>query len=501
MITQETRARILRLHHVEGWTFATIAIELAVHHSTVRRVLAESGVPEALHSPRPSKVDAFVPMILETLEKHPKLCASRLYWMVRERGYDGQPDHFRHIIARLRPRRASEAFLRLRTLPGEQAQIDWAHFGYVQVGRATRKLYGFVVVLSWSRRIFLRFGFDIGMAGFVRGHVEAFEVFGGVIRVALYDNLKSAVLERVGDAIRFHPELLELASHYRFEPRPVAVARGNQKGRVERAIQYIRHAFFAARDFTSIDDLNAQADAWCEGQASDRPCPGEPKTTVRMAFAHERSLLRALPEHPYISDECKDVSVGKTPYVRFDLNDYSVPHDLVQRQLVVRATTQRVRILDGVNVVADHARSFDRGEQVEDPAHIQRLHEHKQKAHLHNGQHRLLLAVPNCQELLVKLGKRGANLGSAVAAMLRLVDHYGAAEVQLAVGEVLLSDAPHPGSVRQILEASRHKRGLPQPVAIVLGPNARVVTVRPHALSDYDTLATNLATTKEFPDE
>jgi transposase len=89
----------------------------------------------------------------------------------------------------------------------------------------------------------------------------------------LYDNLKSAVLERQGDAIRFHPTLLAFAAHYRFEPRPVAIARGNEKGRVERAIRYVRDNFFAARTWRDLDDLNAQAEAWCLGQAADRPCP------------------------------------------------------------------------------------------------------------------------------------------------------------------------------------------------------------------------------------
>lgn len=497
MISQETRARILRLYHVERWSFATIARELAVHHSTVRRVLAETGVPEALHSPRPSKIDPFVPMILETLEKHPKLRASRLYAMARERGYDGQPDHFRHFVARLRPRRPSEAFLRLRTLPGEQGQVDWAHFGQLEVGRARRKLYGFVVVLSWSRQIFLRFGFDIGMAGFVRGHVEAFAAFNGVPRVLLYDNLKSAVLERVGDAVRFHPELLALSGHYLYEPRPVAVARGNEKGRVERAIQYIRHAFFAARTFTDIDDLNAQADAWCLGQASDRPCPGERSTTVRMAFAHEQPLLRALPAEPYLSDEVVPVAVGKTPYIRFDLNDYSVPHDLVQRQLVVRATTLTVRILNGADVVAEHDRTFDRGQQIEEPSHIQSLVDHKRQARLHRSQDRLVHAVPQVSELLVRLGHQaGANLGSAVAAFTRLLDSYGATELQAAVAQVLLSPSPHPGAVRQILEKRRHKRGLAQPVTMVLPERIQGVTVRPHALANYDSL-----TKKETSDE
>ena len=81
------------------------------------------------------------------------------------------------------------------------------------------------------------------MDSFLRGHVLAFAAFGGVARVLLYDNLKSAVLERVGDAIRFHPDLLAFAAAHRYEPRPVAVARGNEKGRVERSIRYIRDNF------------------------------------------------------------------------------------------------------------------------------------------------------------------------------------------------------------------------------------------------------------------
>ena len=87
----------------------------------------------------------------------------------------------------------------------------------------------FVIVLSFSRRIFLRFFLDAKMANFLRGHEAAFQAWGGLARTLLYDNLKSAVLERQGDAIRFHPTLLEFAAHYRFEPRPVAVARGNEK--------------------------------------------------------------------------------------------------------------------------------------------------------------------------------------------------------------------------------------------------------------------------------
>lgn len=165
--------------------------------------------------------------------------------------------------------------------------MDWGHFGHLQIGRARRPLMAFVMVLSYSRAIYLRFFLDARMESFLRGHVGAFETWGALPRVLLYDNLKSAVLERQGDAIRFHPTLLAFAAHYRFEPRPVAVARGNEKGRVERAIRYVRESFFAARSFSDLDDLNAQAERWCQHQAAERPCPEDDSMNVREALASE----------------------------------------------------------------------------------------------------------------------------------------------------------------------------------------------------------------------
>ena len=155
---------------------------------------------------------------------------------------------------------------------------------------------------------------------------------GPEFRVLLYDNLKSAVLERRDDAVRFNPTLIAFAGHYRFEPRPVAVARGNEKGRVERSIRYIRDSFFAARRFKDLGDLNAQADAWRLGLASDRLCPGS-DISVREAFTREAASLLPLPHNPFPWPAQVAVAIGKTPYARFDLNDYSVPHAHVRRTL------------------------------------------------------------------------------------------------------------------------------------------------------------------------
>jgi transposase len=203
LISKEIEAEIVRLYHGEKWPIGTIAGQLGLHHTTVQRVLRHTGVGLKTVAPRPAMVDPFVPFIVEQLEKYPTLRASRLFVMIQERGYRGGPDHFRRVVGRLRPKKPAEAFQRLRTLPGEQGQVDWAHFGKLQVGRALRPLWAFVVVLSYSRRLFLRFFPGASMPFFVRGHVEAFAEFGGVPRVLLYDNLKSAVLERRGDAIHF----------------------------------------------------------------------------------------------------------------------------------------------------------------------------------------------------------------------------------------------------------------------------------------------------------
>jgi transposase len=212
-IRPDLEAQILRYYHVERWRIGTIARQLQVHHGTVRRVLAQAGLPRIGAPARGSRIDPYLPFILATLEKFPTLTASRLYAMVRERGYRGGPDHFRHLLACHRPRRPAEAYLRLASLPGEQAQVDWGHFGHLTIGRARRPLMAFVMVLSWSRQIFLRFFLDARMENLLRGHVAAFEAFNGCARVLLYDNLKSAVLERHDDAIRFHPTLRTAGRH------------------------------------------------------------------------------------------------------------------------------------------------------------------------------------------------------------------------------------------------------------------------------------------------
>ena len=492
-VSKEMEAHILRLYHAEKWPVGTISSQLDIHHSVVQRVLQQDGMAANKLVMRRSMADPFVPFIQDVLKKYPKLTSSRLHEMVKERGYRGADRHFRSIVARYRPGPTAEAYFRLRTLPGEQGQVDWGHFGRIKFGNAERQLMAFVVTLSWSRQIFLRFYPGCSMPYFLRGHVDAFEFFSKLPRKLLYDNLKSAVLERVGNAILFNPTMLELAAHYRFEPIPVAVARGNQKGRVEKSIRYVRDSFFAAREWKDLDDLNEQALKWCLGLTADRKCVEDPSMTVREAFELEKENLLSLPGNPFPAYDRAEVRIGKTPYARFDLNDYSVPHTFVKKTLSVVADMKIVRILDGAREVASHQRCWERGGQIENPAHVKELEERKKEASQHRGMDRLRHAAPSSKDMLKIAAERGNNLGGLTSGLLKLLDLYGPAEVELAIQEALQSESVHLSAVRLVLERRRREKNLPPPVEIVVrdDPRIRDLVVIPHSLSTYDVLHTN----------
>jgi len=489
MISKEREADILRLYYAEKWRVGSISRQLGVHKSVVRRVIAQESSPRALVT-RKRMVDPFVPFITETLEKYPTLTAIRLFEMVKLRGYAGQASQFRAIITELRKRRSAEPFFRLKTIPGEQAQVDWAHFGRFQCGKASRPLMAFVVVLSYSRAVFVRFFLSQNMSHFLYGHQLAFEWFGGVSRVCLYDNLKSVVLERTGNAIRFNSQFSQYAGHCRFEPRPVAVARGNEKGRVERAIQYIRTGFFAARKFTNLEDLNRQALTWCETSALDRRWRDDESRTVREVFAEERTQLLALPDNPYPCDERREVCVGKTPYVRFDLNDYSVPVSYVRRTVTVLASVTTLRVTDGVCVIATHSRSYGRGETIENAEHLAELKRLKIQAGQHRRTYILQEVAPSSTELLRQVAERNQSLHNATAQLKDLLDTYGPNLLEAAIAEALVHDAPHPHAVRHILERMRQEQGKPPALALSLpdDPRLQSLALKPNSLTAYDNL-------------
>jgi transposase len=485
MIPPETRAQIRRFFYAEHWKIGTIARELNVHPDAVRNAIEAERFKSA-QPMRGSITDPYLGFIQQTLESHPRLRATRVYAMVRDRGYIGGIGQLRRAVARLRPH-PREAFLQLQTFPGEQGQVDWAHFGHVMVGRAKRALSCFVMTLSYSRALYLEFFFDQTMENFLRGHVHAFAFFQGQPRVILYDNLKSAVLERRGNHIDFHPRLIELSAHYHFAPRPCQPRAGNQKGRVERAIRYVRDSFWAGRSFTTLAECNRQAWLWRDQIAHPRPWPGGDSVSVAGAFDQERPRLLPHAAHPFPMERIETVRSAKTIYVRFDLNQYSIPPNAVGRQLTLAASDTAVRVLDGPVEIARHCRSYDRGQTVLDPAHQDAVLATKRKARDATPAGRLEQLVPESQTLLDQSFAQGESPAREAARLTKLLDEYGATALRRAINEALERSTPRADSVAFLLR--RQPRSMPLALDLSRHPQAQTVDVRPHDLETYDELA------------
>jgi transposase len=497
MITPEQHAEIRRLYFGEHWTIGTIAAGLGVHHDTVRAAIGHDTPTVRRGTCRASILDPYLPFIRDTLAQYPRLRATRLFEMVRTRGYPGSVVQLRRIVRLIRPTATATVYRRLTTLMGEEAQVDWGAFGSIRIGHGIRPLSGFVMVLSYSRALFALFTLDQTLESFLRGHVEAFQAFHGVARTLVYDNLRTAVLERMGSAIRFHPRLLELAGHYHFAPRPCTPGRANEKGKIERQIHYLRQAFFAARAFGDVDDLNAQFRRWRDDRAHQRPHPEQPDRTVAEVFAHEQPRLLPLPAHPFESDVMRTVVSGKTPYVRFDRNSYSIPHPHVRRPLTLLASATTIRILAGTEEIARHARSYDTGQTIEQEAHVTGLVAATRHANPSSARDRLRLAVPAIATLLDRLAARGESLRVHTARLLALLDDYGSQELAAAVTRALERDALGAGAIAHILETRRRQRGHKPPIPLALPdrPGVRDLDVTPHRLETYDAL------TRSDPDD
>jgi transposase len=495
MISTELIAKIRRLFYVEHWKIGTIATQLDLHPDTVRNAIESHRFNlNRASASRATLTDPYLEFIRDTLRQYPRLRATRLYQMLHQRGYTGSVVQLRRVVSSLRPMK-QEAFLRLTMFPGEQAQADWAHFGPIRIGSATRKLSCFVITLSYSRALWVEFFLDQSIENLLLGHVHAFQDWGGVPRSILYDNMKSVVAERRGDAVHFHPRLLELCAHYLFDARPCRPARGNEKGRVERAIQYIRHSFFAARSFASPADLNRQALIWRDEIAHQRPWPGDDSRRVIDALSEEKPRLLALPVNAFETDLLKPIRSDKTIYVCFDQNHYSIPPEAVGRQLTLAANPEFLRLLDGPNEIARHRRSYGRHERIDDPAHIAALVEDKRKALGATTGGRLTGAVPRAAEFLDAAFERGEAMGRLSKKLIELLDDYGAAELRAAIEEALERQTPRAASVALILEQRRRKsaRKLP-PVDFSHHPHLQhlaELSVPIQQLEVYDELTDN----------
>jgi transposase len=490
MISPETRAEIFRLYKVEHFSITKIAKLTHVHHSTVRNVIDNQGRIATTARPRGSILDAYVGIIQQKLDEYPDICAKTIWLMLKDRGFGGSEQTVRARVQLMRGPRIKRAYMPVTVFPGDEAQVDWAHFGSLTVGKTVRKLSLFVMVLSYSRAIFAKFFFDQTLDSFLAGHVEAFQYFGGVPRALRYDNLKAAVAERYGQTIRYNAQLLQMAAHYGFKPSACNPYSGHEKGRVERSVRYIREGFFIGKQLTTIEKLNTALTDWLGSVAQNRAWVDDRRKTVFEIFDEERPRLISLPGEPFCVHLEKPVRSGKIPFIRFDKNDYSIPYQLVGQPLSLIADHQTITIARAGEVVARHTRSFSGGEKILTQEHFSGLTEHRPGAETVAARCYFAEMIPEAAALFSLMVERGTGIGPATAKMFNLLRTYGKPVLTEAIKQAIERSHAEPNYLAQACEHLSRRRMTPAilPIELTPGIPGADLEVKPHDVSSYDTL-------------
>lgn len=297
---------LLREYLAEGLSKTELAEKLGISRATIYHWIGTGQLDRDLddervrYKPRPPverKIDPYRDVIQSRLEKFPKLSAVRLFEEIRKAGYTGGYTLVKNFVRSIRPSPRAEPVQRFETPPGHQAQVDFAQFR-LPWGRR----YALLVVLGYSRLLWLRFFERQTMEVLFSGLEEAFRMFGGVPREILFDQMRAVVVADhrfEGGELMTNPEFSRFAHHWQFRPRACRPYRAQTKGKVERPIRYVRGHFFYGREFINDDDLNAQAAQWLKQSANVRHHRTIQERPLDRFERDERSMLQPLALRPY----------------------------------------------------------------------------------------------------------------------------------------------------------------------------------------------------------
>ena len=376
----EIRRRVL----ADGLSGRAACREYQIHWKTLRKILDNPEPPgyRRTKPKRPSILDALLPVVHQILEddrKAPKKrrhTAKRIFDRLRaEHGYPGGLTLVKDAVRAWRLRTAG-VFVPLAHPPGH-AQVDFGHAEVTLDGLPT-KVAVFVMTLPYCDAIFACTFPRECTEAFLEGHVRAFEFFGGVPRRISYDNSRIAVARITGPRDRkLTDEFLRLKSHHLFEDHFCLVRRPNEKGHVETLVGFARRNFLVPVPAVhgGLEGLNARLEADC-GEDLSRRLRGKPATKAGL-LAEERAAMLPLPPEAFLAARVERPRADSLSLVRFDTNDYSVPTAYAHRELTAVGTVDRLRIVAGDRVVAEHRRCWGRERVTYDPIHYLALLERK----------------------------------------------------------------------------------------------------------------------------
>jgi transposase len=474
VIDYETFAKIHDCRERQGLTIAQTARALGLDPRTVATWVARSRFEPRRSRPRGSVLDPFKPRITRLLDTHP-YSAQQIFQRLREDGYRGGVTILRDYVRRIRPTKRP-VYLKLDFAPGECAQVDWGAYGTVAVGNTRRRLSFFVVVLAFSRQMYVEFTVSQTMEHFLACHEHAFAAFGGVPAKIMVDNLKSAVLQRLaGAAPVFNPRYLDFARHHGFAIEACNVARGNEKGRVESGVGYVKKNFLHGLELADFRTVHAAAQVWLDTIANVRIHGATQQRPVDL-LAQERAHLAALNPHPYDLAHTSTSVASSQFRITLDTNQHSVPAAYAHRRLTVKAYPDRVCLYFDNQLIARHTRRYGRHEDIEDPDHAKGLIAQRSRAREQRLMMHFLALSPDAQAYYDGLEQRRLNARHHVRKILALAEIYAADAVARAISDGLAFQAFSAEYITNILET--RARALPEPGPLQL--------TRRHDLLDID---------------
>ena len=484
MIDYALFCKIKHLKEHEGLTGTQIAAELALDPRTVDKWINQEQFVPRKTTPRPSKLDPFKKDIIRMLEAHP-YSAAQILQRISEQGFDGRYSIVKDYVRKVRPPRF-QAFLTLSFAPGECAQVDWGSYGSVNVGNTRRRLSFFVMVLCYSRMMYVEFTVSQTMEHFLACHRNAFGFFGLVPQKIMVDNLKSAVLKRiVGQAPVFNPKYLDFANHHGFNIAACNVGRGNEKGRVENAVGYVKKNFLAGLDIPDFSAIEPAARHWLQTVANVRIHGVTRKKPVEL-FEKERSYLCPLPSNPFdIATVCQ-VRASSQFRIILDTNRYSVPAEYAGTGLTLKTYPDRLCIYHNEKLIARHVRSYDRHCDFEDPDHPKALLAQRKKANDQKIFMRFLTLSPLADQYYRKLEQRRMNPHHHVRKIVALSEIYNLDCVARAMADAFAFEAFSCEYIANLLE--QRARRLPEPGALHLtrGEDLLEIKIEQPDLSIYE---------------
>ena len=463
MINYELFAKIKHLKEHEGLTAPQIAGELAIDVRTVRKWLDAAFRPKKI-TPRPSKLDPFKSNIVRMLETHP-YTATQIFQRICEEGFDGGYSIVKRYVRKVRPPK-SPAFLKLSFAPGECAQVDWGSYGAVDVGSIRRKLSFFVMVLCYSRMMYVEFTVSQTMEHFLGCHQNAFDFFGSVPKKIMVDNLKSAVLRRiVGQTPVLNPKYLDFANHYGFSIAPCNIGKGNEKGRVENGVGYVKKNFLAGLNIPDFSAIGPAARNWLDAIANVR-IHGETRQKPLHLFEKERPFLNPLPVNPFDIATVSQVRASSQFRITIDTNRYSVPAEYSGTRLTLKTYPDRLCVYSKDKLIARHVRSYDRYQDFENPDHPKELLNQRKKARDQKIFMRFLALSPRAEQYYRKLEQRRMNPHHHVRKIVALSEIYDPDAVARAMEDAFTFEAFSSEYIANLLE--QRCRSLPEPGALHL---------------------------------